>query len=753
MLKNNTSILILFFCFSFILTLIFFWGIDKRHFIYMGDQFFRFNYHEAFINSFFIRKPENLGVLNGWQFMTQFWDTLYYLFVYSFNISFITAEKILFFLVLFFSFIGSYFGFKKLNELFSLDLEDWRLFIITMWYCINPYTVILWHGGVYNLGSAMTYAIAPLILYFIHQTCFTQTNIRNVFICAILLYFGSFTFWLFAPLLFFLISYVLLYLILHRKLFLLFLKNILLLIPFYVLLASPIIFSILYEYFNNQGNNNATFTPTFTNQMGGIRFQLYMWFSWGIYNVWNPRSLFSYGEYYFSPWYVIPTKLLYLLILLGGLQISIRQWQIALKSKQKKLVFFLTPEIQLGIIFITIFFLSAFLAKGAQPPLGNIFLYLYNHIPLFSIFRTPDIRFGFPMVLSLAILLLFISRQYRTYIFFIGLGIIIFFQSLPFFTGIAIRGESIKNKYYNRILYIPNDYVQVAKFLNSDPGSGYILPIPSMSYGHYLLDGKKNHVGQDMLSKLIKRPFIYLSLSDGTYQKTYKTLYDALEKKDSNRLGQFPIKYIIFRNDVVCESCKPLSESDLGSSYKEVMLNKTFRVYKNEKYTPLINGNNVTFTQINPLEYRLSIRNLKKSEDINLLLSFSKDWKVFLNTNQDVMRCVQRKILTSDIQECNNQMRYFSDNELQYLWQKPILGKNQREVFGYANSWNIDAVMIKKNFNSRYYTMNKDGSVNISLTLYYYPQVWYLLIWFVSITSFILITIIVLRRALTNSRL
>ena len=745
MIKKKYIIFFVFFIIAAILNYVFFYKIDGSHFLFMGDQFFRFNYFEAFINSFFIQKPENLSVLNGWQFTTQYWDALYYLLAYSLHLPFIIAEKILFFLLLFLSLSLSYVGLKKLNNLLTLQVNTLSLLIITVWYCINPYTVILWHGGVYNLGSSLTYSLAPLIIYYSHLALLKNTNLKNIIIASFLLLIASFTFWLFAPLLLFLILYILGYLTLNRISLKIFIKNSVILLLIYLPLAFPILFGILYEYLNGGGNNNSTFVPTFTNQMGGIRFQLYMWFSWGIYNVWNPRSLFSYGEYYFSQWYLLPTKILYLLIIFGGLLKVIHQWQIVLKSKQKKLEAFLTLEIKMGIIFLFIFLLSAFFAKGAQPPFGQLFLYLYNNMPLFSVFRTPDIRFGFPIILSLSLLLLLIAKQYKIYILVIVLVAIIFFQNYPFFTGVAIKGESIKNRYYDRVLYVPNDYIQVASFLNGDNGSGYILPIPAISYGHYLLDGNKNHIGQDMLSKLIRRPFLYLSLSDGTYQKTYRSLYTALQKKNIDHLRQFPIKYVIFRRDVVCDKCGMIQSSDLDVSYKEVLRNKTFSVYRDENYTPVVSGENITFTQINPIKYRISMRGMQASQYIAFLLSFNKDWEIFLTKAQRTTCKKNIAFPNAKTNECFQELKYLEGDEPSYFWSKPLFEKTHKLYNGYANVWKISPDYIKNNFSRNYYSVSKDGTIDFELVLFYKPQLWfYLTLLLSSVFSLIMATYLIL---------
>src|SRR5947209_5655151 len=146
MIKQAYIPFVFFLVVSTVLTIIFFHGLKVDQFLYIGDQFIRINYYETFINSFFIRKPENLSILNAWQFVTPFWDMLYYFIIYSLHIPLIWGEKLLFLICLFLSLSCSYVGFKKIKKLFGFNISSLSIFVITFWYCFNPYTVELWHG-------------------------------------------------------------------------------------------------------------------------------------------------------------------------------------------------------------------------------------------------------------------------------------------------------------------------------------------------------------------------------------------------------------------------------------------------------------------------------------------------------------------------------------------------------------------------------------------------------------------------------
>jgi hypothetical protein len=50
---------------------------------------------------------------------------------------------------------------------------------------------------------------------------------------------------------------------------------------------------------------------------GGLWFQMKMLHSWGIYTVWEPRAMYSFGKYFFSDRYNFIIVLLYLTLIFG----------------------------------------------------------------------------------------------------------------------------------------------------------------------------------------------------------------------------------------------------------------------------------------------------------------------------------------------------------------------------------------------------------------------------------------------------
>jgi len=717
-----------FLLFSFLLNWVYFRGLKVGEFIFSGDQLLRLSYDEAFANSFFLRKMDHFGVFNSWQQIVQFWDSVYYLIVYKLGFSLLQIEFLSFFVALFISFSLSYLGFQKLTKLFKFKQSIWVIIVVTIWYCINPYTLVMWHGGVYNIGLALTYSLAPLILYYFDLAVFSDTKLKNKIICALLMFLASFTFWLFAVTVFFLGWYYLLCILLKRESFKKSIKQILILVLIFIPLSSLVIFTIIHEYLNNSADLNSGFVPTFGNQQGGMWYAFLMLFSWGIYTVWTPRTLYPFGDYLLSSSYKTVTIGIYLMILVGVILFYLDQQGRANNLLKNLRLFIGSKKNNFLLIFILLLLISIFFTKGAQPPLGNLFLFFYNYVPFFSVFRSADHRFGFAVVLSVAILLLYVSKKYKTYFFCLVLFLLTIFQSYPMFFGSAVRGENVKNKYYDRITHITLDYQGIADYLNfQNEQISYVLSIPSVEYGRYKLIDKENLIGQDLLPKIINKPFVYLSVSTGMDTDSAQELYKVVKNHDFESLKKFPIEYILLRKDITCVECLVLDENELNTNLQEVYKNNTFTLFKTDNQANLVSGANLDFQMINPVQFKVDLKNVKQNTPLILALSFNQNWKLYLNKTSQKINCNTNLIKRENINECKDNQSFFIGDELQYLFDKPLFKGSHVRANGFSNLWNIDTNYIKDNFDSSYYSINKDGTLNLSLTIYYAPQSHYYL--------------------------
>lgn len=723
---------------ALVLSYIFFGHLEPNEFIYSGDQFFRFSEHEAISNSFFLRKSLDLGVLNGWQFATQFWDSLFYLLIFKVTSDLKIVEEILFFLALLSTVAISFLGFRKIGSEIMSENDDWlTFFILAVWYSFNPYTLELWHGGVFNLGSGLTYSLAPLVFYYFKRALFSDTELKQIIICALLLAISSFTFWLLAPLMFFLLLYWIARFVQRNSIRWTVLKNTGLLLFCYVPLVAFVLAGIMHEFFNRGGDNNESFDPSFGNIQGGLGYQLLMLFSWAIYTEWTPRTMYSFADYFFSPGYISGIIAMYGVVVVGTWRVlcdkGSRFFRIKVSIFRKHLPAIKKPEI---VVLVGIFFSALFLAKGSQPPLGEVFVYLYNHIPFFSVFRTPDIRFGFVMVLCVGILLAWLSTWYRSLVLRTLVLVFTLLQAWPFFSGLAVRGENVSGKYFDRVVHIPTDYSDLADFINMNANPlAYVLPLPATEYGHYRFSPGEDLIGQDMLSKFITMPFLYTSATGGISSKTYTLLKETLAREDFEGLKKFPIKYVVFRKDVDCSDCV-YPESKMMGQGRLVFENPTFRLYELNSFLDVLGGSASMVRKINPVKYEVSFARVKSDQNIRLLQNFSENWKIF--------PLWAGRVPTGFGDNMKSEIKIFDWNDFEYLFRPALAGGSHELQDGYANSWTVSVADLKGLSQNGHARENADGSFDFSVVLIYYPQIYYIFAAFVSLVTFLVLALLAL---------
>jgi hypothetical protein len=457
---------------------------------------------------------------------------------------------------------------------------------------------------------------------------------------------------------------------------------------------------IAFDYLNNApATSIALDNATAGNLYGGVLYQLLLWSVWPIYNFWTPRNGFTYYPYLYTiPSLVAPFVFYYLILL-------------ELVKKQRSI--FLTA----GLISLLAFI---FFAKGPQAPLGEIYTYLVNHFPPFVLFRSPDNKFGFGVIFSIAFLLLLIASEYKKK-FFIGcLILVILIQGSPIFTGQAIRGENKKNISWDKIIHMPKSYIEVATFLNNNAiPFGYIMPIPYESYSKFSIYEKKLFIGPDLLPKLTKLPFLYLSEHAAIATNTY----GELSSENIEGLKRFPIKYFILRNDVYKKSVSKNLQEDIAKSFNKVYTNNTFTVYENKKVLPLINSSNISYQVISPVMYRVSFKKIKKEQVLALYLTYDKNWKLFPEKILAVEKCKKEGRYTAySVTHCKSEETFFNKRELEYIKEKPLFDTSHKQTYGYANSWKINPKTIKDSLDKSYYREYKDGSLDITFTIYFIRQ-------------------------------
>ncbi len=607
-------------------------GVKNNEFIFISDQFIKVSFEEASKSFLHLRKLENLGVHNAWQSTVQFFDSIYYLVSYKIGLTVLHSEMLLHFIITFLTLVVSFEAFKRLNEKVFGNTSTLSSFIVALFYTFNPYTFVLWHGGVYNLGSCLTYAFAPTLLYLVYKLTFLKSSVSTALALSVVLFLSSFVFWMLAPILFYLLLLTPVFLIINtyktksfplRQLGLFSLTALV-----YLLLVGFILHSILFEFFNTAGYASPFSTPTYGNQGGGLNYILKLYFSWGIYNVWTPRTIYPkpITDYFFSNFYLFGLFSLYVMALLPMLYFLVK------KSLAK-----LAPLYVIHLVLLLIFM---FFAKANQPPFGEVFDWLYSNVAFFKVFRTADVRFGFVIVLCLSILLLYSSKFIKRSIFVVLTIFSIILLVFWLFTGKATRGFEIDNISYDRIVYQTEDSKGLIAFLNANKFlDRYVLILPGFSYHTFELKKGDFFVGQDIISKFVTSPFIYPN--QGTtdlYLSSYQALAAILKARSYDQFNNLPVKYIVLRRDISCTDCYTQELEDLEKSrvFKQVFANSTFKVLEVPDSVGIVE-NVKNYVMKSPVYIPI----FKPESTINLNLSYNDSWRLYYGSKINPLSLVR----------------------------------------------------------------------------------------------------------------
>lgn len=325
---------------------------------------------------------------------------------------------------------------KKLaSHVFGKNSYSWLASLI---YATNTYILLLFGGG--QLGVAWAYAFTPLVLSKFIETIdgkgikYQVSGIRNGLWLVLLITFDL----RFAYLMVLMVG---LYAVFRRSL------------PVFSLAVSFIVAGFIHSFwivpFLFAGGSIGSLGEEFVGP-GMLKFLSVADFSHAIsllHPNW-PENLF--GKVYFMQ----PEFLLIPLFAFG-----------ALLFREQKMRFFAL----LGLV-------GAFLAKGAQPPFGEIFTWMFSHVPGFVMFRDPT-KFYLFVAIAYVILIPYVLKRVgkMSWILFVIFWI---FTLRPLFLG-QLTGNF-------RPTQLPQEYVQLKDLLAADTVPSRTLWIPQkVNYAFY----------------------------------------------------------------------------------------------------------------------------------------------------------------------------------------------------------------------------------------------------------------------------
>jgi len=584
----------------------------------------------------------------------------------------------------------SYIGIRKLYLLVAKKENLLDILLITLFYCFNTLVVIfLSTGNFWDISFIISYSVLPLTVFLTYRF-FDKGTFNKVELIVLLgVLVAAFLYIQFIiPIALILVTIVLINF--GAKIFsVISLKDIIFSVCLFLLIFSP---SIYAYYLNNIGSFGNPVDLVLKESMagaiqGGIFSMMVNHFSWAIYNLWKPRSILPFYNYFESVSYLIVSLSVYFVFLIYAIK----------KTKSGK--FF-------NSIFL-ILLMSLFFAKGPQKPFGFIYQFLVNDVPLFQIVRTPDNKFAIGVMFSMAVLYIYIlSSSSKSLKHFIRLHllIVIMVWSYPILTKDAIIGKNNPGISGDFITRIYPEHSEVTERLNSERNYYGILLYPPTSLPETVEKNGNIFIGRDNIGGAgTKLPVYYLTYdlhSDPEFSVILKNIYKEMNLEE---ISSISAKYIIIRKDIypgesLDKSIEFKDKIDKTPGFKMLVNNDLLYLYEIPEYLvtepfsiDCKKDGNISYEFVSPVMYKLSISDAEYPCKLKFMGMPNNSW-TFLNNIGD------QKIDISD-------------------FYKPI---NIRKVSnGYPNEW-----VIEEKDAQSYLNKDKGNENNLNIFMYYMPQMY-----------------------------
>lgn len=352
----------------------------------------------------------------------------------------------------------------------------WAIFLSMFIFVFNTYALMAITGG--QMGIAFAYATSPLVFYFFIK-CFHKRNYFSVFdsvlfglLLAILISFdlriayivmlGISVVWVFYQF----------YYVLQNKSKISISRNLfystasIFIFPGIIVLGLHAfwIFPIILSHVDPVTSMGNAYTS-----INAVKFLSFAKFenTFSLLHPNWPENIF--GKVYFMR----PEFLLYPILAFSGLLFIKRE-----KDNYKRFI-------MLVLSFIAL--LGAFLAKGSNPPLGEIYLWFFDHFPGFILFRDAT-KFYVLIALCYSILIPYVlvcfteyfnrKKNYKREIFWLGISFLFVLMILP--KTVTVTTGILKS------VEIPQEYIRLKNILAKDSQFSRTFWIPQLQrFGYY----------------------------------------------------------------------------------------------------------------------------------------------------------------------------------------------------------------------------------------------------------------------------
>lgn len=385
-------------------------------------------------------------------------------------------------------------------------------------------------------------------------------------------------------------------------------------------------------------------------------------------------------------------------------------------------------------IFYVFLLLGFFFTKQSALPFGSIYKALYDNFPGFNAFREPS-KFYFMSALSISVLLGFLVAwlqdtisfsKWRKYLAVAGFSVVV---SVIFLNAETLMSGKVGTMFIPR--EFPQEYRELNRFIDSQEDNYRNFWFPHINrFGLYT----DQHSAISLLTNI---DTVYKKFSDEGRRKFDEYLYSPFtDERFRNILERQSVRYVIVPSNLVWDEVdSPWRDPE---NYKDKLNQLSFLkkisapsleekdifIYENQDVRPRIyvterhetTKDEVPYREVNfdsnsTTRYSVRVDNIKQPLYLNFSEKYHPDWKLFFGSPDwfDVLTGRRQPIEES----------YHLKNDAQ------------------LNTFVMDPEYIEKNMPPEGYRKNKDGGFDIEVTLYFKPQIHFLMGVMVSGTTFL----------------
>lgn len=492
-------------------------------------------------------------------------------------------------------------------------------------YTTNTYVLMLVSGG--QMGVAMAYALTPIVLYVsfdlisrtVSSSSFVIKKLHNrlvlsSFLVAIFIHFDPRIAYISFLIM---LSFSIFSVLRTQKSLVVFLRAVIVVVvPFFAALLVHsfwLVPMLLYGVGPSDHGNPMNFS------LGSVEFFSFSDFSHSLsllHPNW-PENIFGKVSFMQPEYLILPILAFLSLFFLQTANDT------AERGARTSILFFAV----LGLV-------GAFLAKGASEPFGFVYLWMFQYIPGFVVFRDPT-KFYIVVALAYSVLIPFSLRALSMYIHdhkwlrFSSERIVFGVLSIFIIIWCFLIRESLLGNVKGTLsgMAVPNEYRKFAAFLESKSSFSRVLWVPAhQRFGYYSDDhpalSASEYFQTSSDDKLVAK------LSDGRYRRQLSessVRYVVIPLDSRMELFLDDRKYSEEKRDMI------VSRLDRIKGLQRVELFSDLAVYDlgdAKSHFWLTNGKTLRWEKKSPTSYRVYLDSVSSKDSLVFTDSYSRFWRV-----------------------------------------------------------------------------------------------------------------------------